>query len=126
LLIFRLSSVGIVLFANYLFFNRYFTVEYDASNRAAWLKNKRMLTKEEQAGKGCFKMQLEHTWQAALGSIATLLLYFYGGSRRNLDPYQKYNYKKKPSHGNEAVFIVVWSICWSKEKVLVLDTPQWL
>jgi hypothetical protein len=50
---------------------------------------------------------------------------FYGGSRRNLDPYQKYNYKK-PSHGNEAVFIVVWSICWSKEKVLVLDTPQWL
>jgi Zn-dependent membrane protease YugP len=85
----QLLLFGIVLFAATTLFSIVtLPVEYDASNRAlAWLENKRMLTKQEQAGaKDALKWAARTYVVAALGSIATLLYYvsiYMGGSRRD-------------------------------------------
>ena len=74
----QLLLVGIVIFAATTLFSLItLPVEYDASNRAlAWLENKRMLTREEQAGaKDALKWAARTYVVAALGSIATLLYY---------------------------------------------------
>jgi Zn-dependent membrane protease YugP len=84
----QLLLFGIVLFAATTVFSIItLPVEYDASNRAlAWLENKRMLTRQEQAGaKDALKWAARTYVVAALGSIATLLYYvsiYMGGSRR--------------------------------------------
>lgn len=74
----QLLLVGIVLFAATTLFSIItLPVEYDASNRAlAWLENKHMLTREEQAGaKDALKWAARTYVVAAIGSIATLLYY---------------------------------------------------
>jgi Zn-dependent membrane protease YugP len=74
----QLLLVGIVIFAATTLFSIVtLPVEYDASNRAlAWLENKNMLTREEQAGaKDSLKWAARTYVVAALGSIATLLYY---------------------------------------------------
>lgn len=83
----ELLLIGIVVFAlTTLFSVITLPVEYDASNRAlAWLENKRMLTREEQAGaKDALKWAARTYVVAAIGSIATLLYYIsiYTGNRR--------------------------------------------
>jgi Zn-dependent membrane protease YugP len=73
-----LLLIGIVLFAATTLFSIItLPVEYDASNRAlAWLENKNMLTREEQAGaKDALKWAARTYVVAAIGSIATLLYY---------------------------------------------------
>jgi len=85
----QLLLFGIVLFAATTLFSIItLPVEYDASHRAlAWLENKRMLTRQEQAGaKDALKWAARTYVVAALGSIATLLYYisiYLGGSRRD-------------------------------------------
>ena len=74
----QLLLVGIVIFAATTLFSIItLPVEYDASNRAlAWLENKNMLTRDEQAGaKDALKWAARTYVVAALGSIATLLYY---------------------------------------------------
>jgi len=74
----QLLLVGIVIFAATTLFSIItLPVEYDASNRAlAWLENKKMLTREEQAGaKDALKWAARTYVVAAIGSIATLLYY---------------------------------------------------
>lgn len=74
----ELLLVGIVIFAATTLFSIVtLPVEYDASNRAlAWLENKHMLTREEQAGaKDALAWAARTYVVAALGSIATLLYY---------------------------------------------------
>jgi Zn-dependent membrane protease YugP len=74
----QLLLVGIVVFAATTLFSIVtLPVEYDASNRAlAWLKNKNMLTQQEQAGaEDSLKWAARTYVVAALGSIATLLYY---------------------------------------------------
>ncbi len=74
----QLLLIGIVVFAaTTLFTVITLPVEYDASNRAlAWLENKRMLTREEQAGaQDALKWAARTYVVAAIGSIATLLYY---------------------------------------------------
>jgi Zn-dependent membrane protease YugP len=74
----QLLLVGIVIFAATTLFSIItLPVEYDASNRAlAWLKNKNMLTQQEQAGaQDSLKWAARTYVVAALGSIATLLYY---------------------------------------------------
>ncbi len=74
----QLLLVGIVIFAATTVFSIItLPVEYDASNRAlAWLENKKMLTREEQAGaKDALKWAARTYVVAAIGSIATLLYY---------------------------------------------------
>ncbi len=74
----QLLLVGIVLFAATTLFSVItLPVEYDASNRAlAWLENKHMLTREEQAGaQDALKWAARTYVVAAIGSIATLLYY---------------------------------------------------
>jgi hypothetical protein len=90
--------------SNYCFFNRYFTVEYDAVivRWHGW-KTSVILTQQEQAGAKDVKWAATYT--AALGSIATLLYYIsiYGrSSRRELDPYQNTTIKNHFG-SNEAV-----------------------
>jgi len=73
-----LLLIGIVIFAATTLFSIVtLPVEYDASNRAlAWLENKNMLTREEQAGaKDALKWAARTYVVAAIGSIATLLYY---------------------------------------------------
>lgn len=70
--------LGIVLFGvTTLFTFITLPVEYDASNRAlAWLENKNMVTREEQAGaKDALKWAARTYLVAALGSLATLLYF---------------------------------------------------
>lgn len=70
--------IGIILFAvTTLFTFITLPVEYDASNRAlAWLENKNMVTREEQAGaKDALKWAARTYLVAALGSLATLLYF---------------------------------------------------
>lgn len=74
----QLLLVGIVIFAATTLFSLItLPVEYDASNRAlAWLENKRMLNREEQAGaKDALKWAARTYVVAAIGSVATLLYY---------------------------------------------------
>ena len=74
----QLLLVGIVLFALTTLFSLItLPVEYDASNRAlAWLENKQMLNREEQAGaKDALKWAARTYVVAAIGSVATLLYY---------------------------------------------------
>ncbi len=74
----ELLLIGIIVFAaTTLFTVITLPVEYDASNRAlAWLENKRMLTREEQAGaQDALKWAARTYVVAAIGSIATLLYY---------------------------------------------------
>jgi Zn-dependent membrane protease YugP len=74
----QLLLVGIVIFAATTLFSIVtLPVEYDASRRAlAWLENKRMLSREEQAGaKDALAWAARTYVVAALGSIATLLYY---------------------------------------------------
>ena len=74
----QLLLVGIVIFAATTLFSIVtLPVEYDASKRAlAWLENKRMLTRDEQAGaKDALAWAARTYVVAALGSIATLLYY---------------------------------------------------
>ena len=74
----QLLLVGIVIFAATTIFTIVtLPVEYDASNRAlAWLENKQMLNREEQAGaKDALKWAARTYVVAAIGSIATLLYY---------------------------------------------------
>jgi uncharacterized protein len=74
----QLLLVGIVIFASTTLFSIItLPVEYDASNRAlAWLKNKNMLSQEEQSGaQDALKWAARTYVVAALGSIATLLYY---------------------------------------------------
>ena len=74
----QLLLVGIVIFAATTVFSIItLPVEYDASNRAlARLENKKMLTREEQAGaKDALKWAARTYVVAAIGSIATLLYY---------------------------------------------------
>lgn len=74
----QLLLIGIVIFAATTLFSIItLPVEYDASNRAlAWLKNKNMLTQQEQAGANDALKWAARTYVvAALGSIATLLYY---------------------------------------------------
>lgn len=81
----QLLLVGIVIFAATTLFSIItLPVEYDASNRAlAWLENKNMLTREEQAGaKDSLKWAARTYVVAALGSIATLLYYISIFNRR--------------------------------------------
>jgi len=83
----ELLLIGIVVFALTTIFSLItLPVEYDASNRAlAWLENKRMLTRDEQAGaKDALKWAARTYVVAAIGSIATLLYYvsIYMGGRR--------------------------------------------
>ena len=83
----ELLLIGIVIFALTTVFSIItLPVEYDASNRAlAWLENKKMLTREEQAGaKDALKWAARTYVVAAIGSIATLLYYvsIYTGNRR--------------------------------------------
>ena len=74
----QLLLIGIVIFAMTILF-AFITlpVEYDASNRAlAWLENKRMLTREEQAGAtDALKWAARTYVVAAIGSWGTLLYY---------------------------------------------------
>lgn len=73
-----LLLIGIVIFAATTLFSVVtLPVEYDASNRAlAWLENKNMLNREEQAGaKDALKWAARTYVVAAIGSIATLLYY---------------------------------------------------
>jgi len=74
----QLLLIGIVVFAlTTLFAFITLPVEYDASNRAlAWLENKRMLTREEQAGaKDALTWAARTYVVAAIGSLGTLLYY---------------------------------------------------
>jgi len=74
----QLLLVGIVLFAATTLFSLItLPVEYDASNRAlAWLENKQMLNREEQAGaKDALKWAARTYVVAAIGSVATLMYY---------------------------------------------------
>jgi len=74
----QLLLIGIVIFAlTTLFAFITLPVEYDASNRAlAWLENKRMLTREEQAGaKDALTWAARTYVVAAIGSLGTLLYY---------------------------------------------------
>jgi Zn-dependent membrane protease YugP len=74
----QLLLIGIVIFAATTLFSVVtLPVEYDASNRAlAWLENKQMLNREEQAGaKDALKWAARTYVVAAIGSIATLLYY---------------------------------------------------
>ena len=74
----QLLLIGIVIFAmTTLFAFITLPVEYDASNRAlAWLENKRMLTREEQAGAtDALKWAARTYVVAAIGSLGTLLYY---------------------------------------------------
>jgi hypothetical protein len=73
-----LLLIGIVIFAATTLFSVVtLPVEYDASNRAlAWLENKNMLNREEQAGaQDALKWAARTYVVAAIGSIATLLYY---------------------------------------------------
>lgn len=73
-----LLLIGIIIFAATTVFSIItLPVEYDASNRAlAWLENKNMLTREEQAGaKDALKWAARTYVVAAIGSIATLMYY---------------------------------------------------
>lgn len=84
----QLLLIGIVVFAlTTLFAFITLPVEYDASRRAlAWLENKRMLTREEQAGaKDALTWAARTYVVAAIGSLGTLLYYImiYMGGRRN-------------------------------------------
>ncbi len=72
------AVAGLVLFAfGTLFSFITLPVEYDASNRAlAWLKNKNMLSQEEQAGaEDALKWAARTYVVAAVGSLATLLYF---------------------------------------------------
>ena len=74
----QLLLIGILIFAmTTLFAFITLPVEYDASNRAlAWLENKRMLTREEQAGAtDALKWAARTYVVAAIGSLGTLLYY---------------------------------------------------
>jgi Zn-dependent membrane protease YugP len=74
----QLLLIGIIIFAATTLFSVVtLPVEYDASNRAlAWLENKQMLNREEQAGaKDALKWAARTYVVAAIGSIATLLYY---------------------------------------------------
>lgn len=74
----QLLLIGIVIFAmTTLFAFITLPVEYDASNRAlAWLENKHMLTREEQAGAtDALKWAARTYVVAAIGSLGTLLYY---------------------------------------------------
>ncbi len=74
----ELLLIGIILFGlTTLFAFITLPVEYDASNRAlAWLENKRMLTRDEQAGaKDSLKWAARTYVVAAIGSLGTLLYY---------------------------------------------------
>jgi len=74
----NLLLIGIVIFAATTLFSVVtLPVEYDASNRAlAWLENKNMLSREEQAGaEDALKWAARTYVVAAIGSIATLLYY---------------------------------------------------
>jgi Zn-dependent membrane protease YugP len=74
----QLLLIGIIIFAATTLFSIItLPVEYDASNRAlAWLENKQMLNREEQAGaKDALKWAARTYVVAAIGSIATLLYY---------------------------------------------------
>src|SRR6218665_45481 len=74
----QLLLIGIIIFAmTTLFAFITLPVEYDASNRAlAWLENKRMLTREEQAGAADALKWAARTYVvAAIGSLGTLLYY---------------------------------------------------
>jgi Zn-dependent membrane protease YugP len=74
----QLLLIGIVIFAATTLFSIItLPVEYDASRRAlAWLENKQMLTRNEQAGaKDALKWAARTYVVAAIGSIATLLYY---------------------------------------------------
>ena len=84
----QLLLIGIIIFAATTLFSIVtLPVEYDASNRAlAWLRNKNMLTPQEQAGaEDSLKWAARTYVVAALGSIATLLYYvsIYMGGRRS-------------------------------------------
>jgi len=84
----QLLLIGIVVFAlTTIFAFITLPVEYDASRRAlAWLENKRMLTREEQAGaKDALTWAARTYVVAAIGSLGTLLYYImiYMGGRRN-------------------------------------------
>jgi Zn-dependent membrane protease YugP len=74
----QLLLIGIVIFALTTIFS-FITlpVEYDASHRAlAWLENKHMITREEQAGaKDALKWAARTYVVAALASLATLFYY---------------------------------------------------
>jgi len=72
------AVAGLVLFAfGTLFSFITLPVEYDASNRAlAWLKNKNMLSPEEQAGaEDALKWAARTYVVAAVGSLATLMYF---------------------------------------------------
>ncbi len=72
------AVAGLVLFAfGTLFSFITLPVEYDASNRAlAWLKNKNMLSQEEQAGaEDALKWAARTYVVAAVGSLATLMYF---------------------------------------------------
>lgn len=74
----QLLLIGIIIFAmTTLFAFITLPVEYDASNRAlAWLENKHMLTREEQAGAtDALKWAARTYVVAAIGSLGTLLYY---------------------------------------------------
>ncbi len=74
----QLLLIGIIIFGlTTIFAFITLPVEYDASNRAlAWLENKRMLTREEQAGaKDALKWAARTYVVAAIGSLGTLLYY---------------------------------------------------
>ncbi|HEX8563739.1 MAG TPA: zinc metallopeptidase [Flavobacterium sp.] len=74
----QLLLIGIIIFGlTTLFAFITLPVEYDASNRAlAWLENKRMLTRDEQAGaKDSLKWAARTYVVAAIGSLGTLLYY---------------------------------------------------
>jgi hypothetical protein len=73
-----LMLVGIVLYAIMALFSIVtLPVEYDASNRAlAWLENKHMLTREEQAGaKDALKWAARTYLVAAIGALSTLMYF---------------------------------------------------
>jgi hypothetical protein len=73
-----LMLIGIVLYAIMALFSIVtLPVEYDASNRAlAWLENKHMLTREEQAGaKDALKWAARTYLVAAIGALSTLMYF---------------------------------------------------
>jgi hypothetical protein len=113
-------------------------VEYDASNRAlAWLENKRMLTPQEQAGaKDSLKWAARTYVVAALGSMQRCFIIFqFIWEEEETNHLLLYNYISNPnSNFNGFGFFLnslflfsklnLWSICWSKEIVSVLDSLQ--
>ena len=76
----QLLLIGIIIFAATTLFSVVtLPVEYDASNRAlAWLENKQMLNREEQAGaKDALKWAAMTYVVAAIASLVTLVQYIF-------------------------------------------------